>query len=79
MDVATAVLSLNRSDDACSGVLDPIICPQGHIYPLIKWSNRPGLLGLSRDHAIHFAQKWNLKQSLKLQTQKIDLKNLSTL
>lgn len=69
------VLSLNRSDDAYSGMLDPIICPQGNIYPLIKWSNRFALLGISRDHSIHFTQKWNLKQSLKLQPQKIDLKN----
>lgn len=70
------VLPLNRSDDACSGMLDPIIHPQGSICPLIKWSNRFSLLGLNRERAIHFTQKWNLKQSLKLQTQKIDLKNL---
>lgn len=68
------ILSLNRSDNAFSGTLDPIICTQGNIHPLIGWPNRFDLLGLSRYHAIHFAQKQNLKQSLKLQTQKIDLK-----
>lgn len=32
------------------------------------------LVCLSRDHATHSTLEWNLKQSLKLQTQKIDLK-----
>lgn len=68
------ILSLNRCGDAFSGTPDPIICTQGNIHPLIRWPNRFDLLELSRDHAIPFAQKQNLKQSLKLQTQKIDLK-----
>lgn len=70
-----SIFSSNRSHNARSVMLDPIFCPQGNnIYPLIRWPNRFGLLGLSRDHAIHFTPKWNLKQSLKLQIQKIDLK-----
>lgn len=70
-----SIFSSKRSHDARSVTLDPIFCLQGNnVYPLIKWPNRFGLLGLSRDHAIHFTPNWNLKQSLKLQTQKIDLK-----
>lgn len=43
------VLSLNRSDNACSGVLDAVICMQGNIFPPIKWPERFGL---------HWAKQW---------------------
>lgn len=68
-------VSLNRSHDACGGMLGPIICTQGNIYSLTKRPNRFDLLGLSREYTINFTHKWNLKQNLKLQTQKTDLKN----
>lgn len=59
-------------------MLDPI-CIQGNINPPIMWPNGFGLLELRRDHTIHFTLKWNLKQTLKLQTQKIDLKKTTQL